>query len=181
MQGERPHFFSIVSFPWAENTTQIILKRFIIKSYGWQLFKLSGNYSSKTKFHFFQNSNFTSSKRDKSFFLQVSYENRNRSLFLLVTFLKMKVFYKWDKKRKCTFSNMSTVIGIEFYDHWLAYRHCFVIDAKIRRVTQGALLRIPADSPDSDFTHFCSEQNIAQGKMCPAPGDGRLRVGWKKI
>ena len=87
---------------WKYN--QIILKRFIIKSYGWQLFKLSGNYSSKTKFHFFQNSNFTSLQRDKSF----SYENRNRSLFLLVTFLKIKVFYKWDKKE-----NVPLVIWVQ--------------------------------------------------------------------
>ena len=46
---------------------------------------------SKFQFYFFT--------KGQKFFLQVSYENRNRSLFLLVTFLKMKVFYKWEKKK----------------------------------------------------------------------------------
>ena len=122
---------------------------------------------SKFQFYFFT--------KGQKFFLQVSYENRNRSLFLLVTFLKMKVFYKLDKKRKCTFGNMSTVIDIEFYDHWLAYRHCFVIDAKIRRVTQGALLRIPADSPDSDLLTSARNKTLLREKCVLHPG----MTGWE--
>ena len=46
--------------------------------------------------------------KGQKFFLQVSYENRNRSLFLLVTFLKIKVFYKWDKKE-----NVPLVIWVQ--------------------------------------------------------------------
>ena len=160
---------------WKYN--QIILKRFIIKSYGWQLFKLSGNYSSKTKFHFFQNYNFTSYK-GTTVFLQVSYENRNRSLFLLVTFLKMKVSYKWDKKE-----NVLLVIWVEFYWYrvlwlWLAYWHCFVIDAKIWRVTQGLCYGFPLTPLTLTYslllgTKHCSGRNVSCTRGWQAESRGK--------
>ena len=50
------------------------------------------------------------------------------------------------------------------------------------KVTQGALLRIPADSPGLWLAHIYSEQNIARGLMCPAPARGsREESRGKKI
>ena len=83
------------------------------------------------------------------------------SLFLLVTLQKRRFSTNEIIKKMYRVIRVKLLGSSFLYDHWLAYRHCFVIDAKIWRVTQGALLRNPADFSLTS----CSEQNIARGVL----------------